>query len=147
MTLRSRLGVLQLPVAGVGVALLGSAVVRYATLPPSPPGSDGFVEGLALLFLYVVALVGLTTTALGLAIPPGDNVGVRFSRRQRGLFVASAAAAVGSVLAPLFALPVLAAPGVSPDASVSAVVWLWLGLLAAAVLALAAGLGWRALEA
>jgi hypothetical protein len=143
MTLRSVLGSLQLPVAGLGVLLVVRSVVELQTLPQSPPGSDGFVEGLAVLFLFVIAWVGLVLVAVGLAIPPGDGVGVRFTRWQRRLFVAAAGLAVASVVLPLVLWSVVLASGLSP----STVVLVWFGLMAAAVIALVGGVGWRAGQA
>ena len=142
MSFRSRLGVLQLPVAGFGLLVVGMAVNQLLTLPPSPPGSDGFVEGLALFFLAVFAWGGFVVAALGFAIPPGDNFGIRFGRWQRRLFVGAAACALGSVVAPLAAWWVLASTRFGVDVVFGA----WIGLSVAAVVALVGGLGWRVAE-
>lgn len=139
MNLRSLLGSLQLPVAGVGFLLVAVSAVELLALPPSPPGSDGFVEGLAALLLFVAAWAGFFLAAVGLAIPPGDGFGVRFTRWQRRLFVAAAALAVASAAVPVVALTLVVTLGLPP----SVVVLLWLGLMAAAVLALVGGVGWR----
>ena len=80
MGLRFRLGFLRLPVAGFDVLGVAMAVNRLSTLPPSPPGTDDFVEGLAIFFLYVLGFTGFAVAALGFAIPPGDDFGIRFDR-------------------------------------------------------------------
>ena len=143
MSVRSRLGVLQLPLAGFGLLVVAWAVSQLLTLPPSPPDSDGFVEGLAIFFLAASGFVGFVFVALGLAIPPGDNFGIRFTRWQRRLFVGAAIAALGSVVVPLAAWPLLASTGFGPDTAFVTGV----GLSAVAVLALVGGLGWRTAEA
>ncbi|USZ68770.1 hypothetical protein NGM10_03295 [Halorussus salilacus] len=142
MTVRSRLGVLQLPIAGLGVLVVAWTAYQFATIPPSPPESDGFVEGLVGFFLGVSAWSGFLLAALGFAIPPGDAPGIRFNRWQRRLFVGAAAAAVLSLAAPLVAL-LLPSVGVGMGVAVRT----WLVLWPAAVLALVGGLGWRAAEA
>ncbi|WP_132057597.1 hypothetical protein [Halorussus amylolyticus] len=143
MSLRSRLGVLQLPVTGVGFLGVAFAASQLSAIPPSPPDSDGFVEGLAVLLFFAVGFVGFVVAALGLAIPPGENVGIRFNRWQRRLFVGAAVAAVASLVVPFVAWPVLASTVFATEFSVLA----WLVLSLAAVSALVAGLGWRAAQA
>lgn len=143
MSFWSRLGFLQLPVAAFGLLGVAMAVNQLSTLPPSPPGSDGFVGGLAVFFLYALGFTGFVIAALGFAIPPGDHVGIRFGRWQRRLFVGAAGCALGSVIAPLAAWPLVASTRFSVDIVYGA----WVGLSAVAVLALIGGLGWRTTEA
>lgn len=139
----SRFGFLQLPIAGFGLLGVALAVSQFLTLPPPPPDGDGFVEGLAVFFLYVIGFAGFVIAALGFAIPPGDHVGIRFNRWQRRLLVGAAVCALGSVVAPLAAWPVLASTSLGVDVVFGA----WIGLSVVAVLALVGGLGWRAGEA
>lgn len=134
-SLRAIVGSLQLPIAGVGLFVLALSSWNIYTLPPSPPGSDGFVEGLAVFFLFVGILVGFTLFVVGLLVPPGPGYGVHFTRRQRWLF---AYALVGP-LAGLVATVSLAFLTTGP----------WVGNLVVvavvtAPLAVLVGLGWRA---
>jgi hypothetical protein len=142
MRLRSVLGSLQLPVAVFGFVVVGFALVGAWSVPPSPPDSEGFVEGLAYIVLYAIGICGFVTGSLGLAIPPGDGYGVQFNRWQRWLFVAAAATAVGSIAVPLFGF------GLSIGATTSLSLFLsaWFGLSVVAVCALLGGLGWRTAE-
>ncbi|MFB6234656.1 MAG: hypothetical protein ABEH81_05305 [Halopenitus sp.] len=134
------LGSLQLPVAGVGALFcLGAASTFGSLLGRTPPG-DGFVHGGALLMTYVLTAGGFALFAMGLAIPPGPGVGVRFRRAQRILFVVAAGAAVASVILPLAAFPM----ALGGDATIVLVAW---GVpTAVAILCVATGLGWRAAE-
>ena len=143
MKLRSALGSLQLPVAGLGLLVVAVSLTQLQAIPEPPPGSDGFVEGLATFFLGLLALGGFVVSSLGFAIPPGEGYGVRFGRWQRRLFVAAAVGGLASLLVPLFAWSVASATGLGPGAVVLA----WLGTLALAVLSFVAALGWRIAEA
>jgi len=143
MNLRSALGSLQLPVGGLGLLVVAVSLAQLHAIPEPPPGSDGFVEGLATFFLGLLALGGFVVSALGFAIPPGEGYGVRFGRWQRRLFVAAAVGGLVSLLVPLFAWSVVAATGVGPGVVVLA----WLGTLALAVLSFVGTLGWRIAEA
>lgn len=140
MQLRSWLGSLQLPVAGVGVALVVFAAGSIATIPEPPAGSDGFVGGLAVVFLSLIGWAGLVVAPLGLAIPPSGGYGVRFNRYQRGLFVASSAGWFLAGVIPLLGFGLLLR---QPDLMVSSL----LALATAATLSLVAGLCWRGGEA
>lgn len=140
MNVRSILGSLQIPVAVVGAALVAVAVVGTVTMPPPPPESDGFVAGLATIALYVVGWIGVLVASLGLAIPPGEGRGITFTRRQRWLFVLAAMASIGSVVVPFVAFGLLLS---NPSLMVAG----WLAIMGVAVLALFAGLGWRAAQA
>lgn len=142
MDLRSLLGSLQLPVAFAGGLAVAAAITGMAQVTPIPE-RGGLPGGLALIFLYVVAWGGVTLTALGLTIPPGDGVGIRFDRRQRALFALAAGCSVASGLLPLVVWRAFVATG--GDATV--IVVAWLAPAAVAVLSLVGGLGWRAAEA
>lgn len=140
MNVRSLLGSLQLPIAAVGTVLVVFAVGQLVTMNPPPPGSEGFVHGLALIILYVLAWVGFVVLSMGLAIPPKDGYGIAFTRRQRGLFVTAAVAAVLSAVGPFVAFGLIYS---NPTLLVSA----WLAVMSVAIIALAAGLIWRGAEA
>lgn len=142
MRVRALLGSLQLPVAGVGAVVFLGSVAALASLPPSPAG-EGFVRGLAVLVLFVGAWAGFVVAALGLAIPPGeDGVGVRFSRGQRLLLLAAGGLALASAVAPLAFWAVVVAIGLAPGTAALA----WFAVMGLAVVALLAGVGWRAAE-
>ncbi|MFC7251238.1 hypothetical protein ACFQJ5_15540 [Halomicroarcula sp. GCM10025324] len=139
MDVRSALGTLQLPVATLGLALLLVALVGIATMDPPPAGSDGFVGGLAVFFLYIVAWVGFLVLSLGLAIPPLGGYGLRFTRPQRGLFLLAGLAAFLSAVGPLVAFGlVFSNPG--------AMVLTWLAITAVGILSLVGGVVWRGVQ-
>jgi len=139
--LRRVAGSLQLPVAGVGLVVCLAAGASFASLLGNAPAEgDGFVHGAALLFAYLFAAVGYAGFATGLAIPPGPGVGVRFGRWQRRLFAVGAVGAVASLLLPLLGLP-LAYRG---DANLVVVLWAVPTLVA--LVAVPAGLVWRAVD-
>lgn len=140
MNVRSLLGSLQLPVAGLGAVLLVAALGSLLTLPPAPPESEGFVRGLAVLFLYFLAWSGFVVVALGLAIPPKGGYGISFNRYQRGLFVTAAVAAVGSAVGPFVLFGLF-------YSNAELLVYSLLGLVLVAVGSLAGGLLWRLGEA
>ncbi|KAB1193020.1 hypothetical protein GJR96_06015 [Haloferax sp. MBLA0076] len=85
-SLRAVVGSLQLPVAGLGLTIVAFTWWGAYTLPPAPPGSDGFAHGLAGFFLLLFGLVGFVLLVVGLLIPPGPGYGIDFTRRQRWLF-------------------------------------------------------------
>ncbi|WP_430504959.1 hypothetical protein [Haloparvum sp. PAK95] len=139
-TVRRVLGSLQLPVAGAGVLVCFLAASTFGSLLAETPPGDGFLHGGALLLSYVLGVGGFALFALGLAIPPGSGFGIRFRRPQRGLFLVSAVAAVASVVLPLAAFPT----ALGGDVTIVLVAW---GLpTAVAVLGVASGLLWRAVE-
>ena len=136
MNLRAALGSLQLPIAGIGALLVAVAIGGIATMPSPPPGSEGFVSGLAALFLYFVGWVGFLIMSTGLAIPPGEGYGITFDRRQRWLFVTAAVAGFLSAIGPFVAFGLLLS---NPSLMVSA----WLALMGVAIAALLLGIAWR----
>jgi len=135
MRVRALLGSLQIPVAAVGVALVLVSVGSVVTMDP-PPEGEGFVAGLALVFLYFLAWVGFLVTSFGLAIPPGDGYGVTFNRYQRGLFVIAGVAGFLSAVGPFVLFGLLYS---NPSLMGTA----WVATMGVAVLSLAAGLLWR----
>ncbi|RDZ35511.1 MULTISPECIES: hypothetical protein [unclassified Haloferax] len=138
-SLRAVLGSLQLPVAGAGVALLAFVWRTAVTMPPPPPGSDGFAHGLAGFFLLVFGVAGFVLLAGGLLIPPGPGYGVRFTRRQRWLFayaLVAPALAVGGFLATVVASSALGGLGGLAGSAVSLVAL-------TAPLAVLVGVGWK----
>ncbi|MFK8215424.1 hypothetical protein [Haloferax volcanii] len=138
-SVRAVLGSLQLPVAGAGVALLAFVWRTAVTMPPTPPGSDGFAHGLAGFFLLVFGVVGFVLLAGGLLIPPGPGYGVRFTRRQRWLFayaLVAPALAVGGFLATVVLSSALGGLGGLAGSVVSLVAL-------TAPLAVLVGVGWK----
>lgn len=135
--LRRALGSLQLPVAGLGLSSCILFLSIFASLFGRTPEGDGFVHGGALLFSYALAVAGYALFAIGLAIPPGPGVGIRFRRGQRLLFVGAAVAAVASVVLPLFLLPTALGGNANP------IFYVWVTTTSLAVLGVAGGLTWR----
>lgn len=145
MTVRSALGSLQLPIALGGALVLVWAVVQLATLPEPQAGSDGFPQGLAVLFLYVLAWAGFTASAVGFAIPPGAGYGIRFTVRQRRLFAVAAVSAIVSAVLPFVAFGLLFAASMEGNWTVVLLAW---GVPAVgAVVGYVGALGWRAGQA
>ncbi|MFC7202962.1 hypothetical protein ACFQJC_05515 [Haloferax namakaokahaiae] len=139
---RAILGSLQLPVAGVGFGLLVLTLLYANSIPPSPPQSDGFVEGLAGFFILVFGAIGFVLLVAGLLIPPGPGYGIHFTRKQRWLFAYALAAPLVGVGAFLASLTLSAAVGGLFEAAVS----VFFVALSTAPLALLAGLGWKAVQ-
>jgi hypothetical protein len=74
---------------GVGAAVLSA--FSLATMPPEPPGSDGFVSGGALLVWGALLVLSLGLAGFGVALPSlvgaGDALG--FDRLQRWTLAAA----------------------------------------------------------
>lgn len=139
MDTRSAIGSLQLPIAGLGGCLCVSAALALLSLPPSSDGSDGFLRGLAMLVVFVIAWAGFLITAIGLAIPPGPGIGIHFNRWQRRLFGITALLSVLSLVAPLVFWTVVATTGLSFGSAAMA----WLGFMVLAGIAFVTSIGWR----
>lgn len=137
MEIRSLLGSLQLPVAGIGLFVTLISLAMAFTMPPSPPDSEGFVQGLALLALYVFAWGGFVVLSLGLAIPPGEGFGIGFTRIQRGLFLVAALTAAASAIVPFAMFGLLYS---NPELLAMSL----LALFAVALLTFTTSLAWRA---
>jgi len=133
---RSILGSLQLPIAGLGGLLLVLSLSSLVSMPAPPPGSDGFVGGLATPVLYVLAWVGFLGLSLWLSIPVGSGFGIAFTRGHRGLFLLAARAALLSAFGPfvLFGL-IYSNPSLMGLA--------WLVCMGVAVLAFFVAVLWR----
>lgn len=138
---KSLVGLLQLPVAIIGGLLCLGAIATILTLPPSPE-DEGFVRGLAVIFLFIIAWAGFVTAALGLAIPPADGIGVQFNSWQRRLFLAAAGLAILSAISPLIFWTVVTATGLS----LGSIALAWLVTMGLALLSFVIGLGWRIAE-
>lgn len=74
----------------IGLVILGGGVtvltVRYlATLPPPPPGSDGFAHGMAALFggAIILGSLGVATATIILPTLLGRDDPLGFNRWQR----------------------------------------------------------------
>ena len=139
MDVRSALGSLQLPVVAVGLALVVFAVGGIVSMDPPPAGSEGFVGGLAVLFLYFLAWVGFLVLSLGLAIPPLNGYGLRFTRAQRALFVLAGLAGLVSAVGPFVAFGLIYS---NPGLMVTA----WVATVGVGILALLTGLVWRGVQ-
>lgn len=140
MKVRALLGSLQVPIAAIGLLGVAAAVGGIVTLDPPPAGSEGFLSGLAILFLYFLGWMGFLVLALGLAIPPGDGYGITFNRYQRGLFVVAAVGALASAVGPFVAFGLVYS---NPSLLFNS----WLVITSVAVLSLVGGLVWRGVEA
>lgn len=126
-----------LAVAGAGVA--GLTVVELATMPPSPPGSDGFVGGMAVIVGSAVIVLGLGLAALSLALPAllgrADPLG--FGRHQRlALRAAGALVVVGAALGIAYGYLTMLPLGVL----------VWLAFVALAAVIAGVALVWRLAE-
>ena len=82
-------------VGGVGVA--GATVFKLATMPPPPPGSDGFAHGMAAIFggLILVASLGVAAVSVVLPAVLGREDPLGFGRYQRLALKAAGALVVG----------------------------------------------------
>lgn len=138
MTIKSMVGSLQLPIAGLGTILCVSALTTLMSLPPSPPG-EGFVRGLALVVLFITAWAGFVIASLGLAIPPGDTVGIQFNRWQRRLFLLAGALAVLSAATPLVFWVIVG----STNFSLGSAGLAWVIVMGLAILSLGSSIVWR----
>jgi hypothetical protein len=134
------LGTLQLPVAGLGTLLVAFSIGSILTTSSPAPEGEGFVSGLAILFLYFLAWIGFLILSFGLSIPPGDGFGVTFNRYQRGLFIVAAGAGLLSAVGPFVAFGLLLS-------DTSLMVNSLLALMGVALLSLLVGLLWRAIQA
>ena len=70
-------------VVGVGVA--GATAFELATMPPPPPGGDGFAHGMAAIFggLILVASLGVAAVSVVLPAVLGRDDPLGFDRYQR----------------------------------------------------------------
>lgn len=139
MRLRSAVGALQLPVIGIGFLLLVFSIGQLLLLEPPPATGDGFVSGLAVLILYVLAWIGFVVMSIGFAIPPADGRGISFNRYQRALFITAAVSAVLSAIGPFIGFALLYS---DPDLFVAS----WVALMGIAVIAFFGGLSWRGIQ-
>ena len=145
MNFRSALGSLQLPVAAIGALLVAFAVSGVLSLASAPaPDGEGFVRGLAVVFLYVIGLLGFVVFALGLAIRPGEGRGVSFRRHQRQLLFAGAGATAAALLLPLVAFGVLYGAALEGG---QLPLYLWGLLHVVGALSVGTALAWRGTEA
>lgn len=138
-SLRAILGSMQLPVAGLGLVVLGATWWWFRNLPPSPPGSDGFVEGLAGIFLLVFGLAGYALFVAGLLIPPGPGYGIQFTRKQRWLFAYALVVPVVGVVVFFSSIAMSAAVGGASEPLLT----VFFVIVPTAPLAVVVGLGWK----
>ncbi|ELZ80936.1 hypothetical protein C453_18405 [Haloferax elongans ATCC BAA-1513] len=137
--LRVALGSLQLPIAGIGAALVAFSLWNVYTLPPPPPESDGFVQGLAGFFFLIITLSGFVLAAVGLLVPPGPGYGINFTRGPRLLFVYALVAPVAGGIA--FLAPIVV--GFGAGGVIEWAFTLSFLVIASAPLAILLGLGWK----
>jgi hypothetical protein len=122
-------------VGGGGLVGLG-VLVGLATMPPPPPGSDGFVSGLAYIFGGAIAVFALGAAALGVALPTllGTDDRLGFGRFQRLALKAAGALFGGGLLVGL-------AFGLATEMQFGVFVWLVAILLS--IVVVVATVGWR----
>jgi hypothetical protein len=73
MSLRRYFGVVRGLLLLVGIALFVVGLDAVASTSPSPPESDGFVEGLAYIFALISGVSGLVVAQIGYALPAGTG--------------------------------------------------------------------------
>lgn len=123
-----------------GLIVAAGIVSELASMPEPPPDSDGFPQGMALLFGTVFAVVAVGAAGLGVALPAllGTDDPLGFSRHQRlGLKAAGVLIAGGFVLGVAIAVASAFELGVV----------LWLLAILVAVLLILVVLAWRLVEA
>jgi hypothetical protein len=126
----------------VGGGLLFAVGVAYTllTLEQPPPGSDGFVTGLAYVFGGAVLLLALGATGLGVALPSilGTDDALGFGRSQRLVLKAAGVLFVGGFLVGV---------GVAATVGFQFGLLSWFVAIVFGVLAVGVALGWRLVEA
>ncbi|MGM0592447.1 MAG: hypothetical protein ACQETI_12640 [Halobacteriota archaeon] len=95
------LGVVRFVLVAAGAVLSVGTIYTLVTIPPAPPGSDGFVTGMAYLFGGIILVLSLGATGLGIALPTlvGANDPLGFNRYQRGILKVASVCFVGGFLA------------------------------------------------
>lgn len=90
---------LVLVVAGAGCGVV--AIRALVTIPPAPPGSDGFVTGGAYLLWGALSVLSLGVAGFGVALPTflGADDALGFNRHQRGLLKVAGWTLTGGLLA------------------------------------------------
>lgn len=73
MSLHRYLGLVRGLLIVVGGGLFVAGLDAVASLPPSPPQSDGFIEGLTYLFALLLGVGGLLAVQVGYALPAGTG--------------------------------------------------------------------------
>ncbi|MFC6731130.1 MULTISPECIES: hypothetical protein [unclassified Haladaptatus] len=142
MSLRERIGALQVPVALLAVMSLVSILGEMHTLVTGP--DQGFPGGLALLLAYAIAWVSFVALAFIFAVPTTHPWAIQFSRPQRLLFLTSGIASIASLLLPFSMFTIALALGLS---DLSLVGNAWLLAMVVAVGTFVGGLCWRLGEA
>lgn len=121
-------------VVGVGVA--AATVYQLATMPPPPPGSDGFAHGMAAIVgsVVIVLSLGLATVSVVLPALLGRADPLGFGRHQRlALKVAGVLVVGGFVVGVTFGLLTILPFGVL----------VWLAFVALAACVVVVTLAWR----
>lgn len=137
---RYALTAVRILLAGGGLVVAIATIHALATLSPPPPGSDGFVTGMAFLGGSVLVVLAAGAASLGVVLPTvlgaADPLG--FGRGQRRLLKGAAGTAGGGFLLGL-------AVGLASELQYGLI--LWLGLLLLATLVVCLAVAWRAAEA
>jgi hypothetical protein len=127
---------LRVVLVGGGGAVAAVVLFGLATMPSPPPGSDGFLSGLAYIFGSVVVVLALGAAALGVALPSllGADDRLGFGRWQRRLLKGAGA---------LFGGGLLVGFAVGSATEMQYGFFVWLLVLFLAVLVVVATVGWR----
>jgi len=139
-TTEGLLTVARLLLVGIGIGVAALTAQTLVTMPPPPPDSDGFAHGMAAIFGGVIIVLSLGLAAVGVILPTalGQNDRLGFNRWQRyALKGAGVLIGGGLVLALALGFVVELQYGI----------FLWLGLVVAAVVVVGVTLAWRLLEA
>jgi hypothetical protein len=73
MSLRRYFWIVRALLLLVGGGLFVAGLDAVASTSPSPPESDGFVEGLAYIFALISGVTGLVVAQIGYALPAGTG--------------------------------------------------------------------------
>lgn len=141
---------LQSALTGLGV-LVAVAGASIAASIETPPGGADIPTGFATLFAWGLTGIGIAVFALGLVIMNDSGMGSFFSHSQRRVIRLGAGFILLAALLPFVAillLPLLfgmLGPGGlgQPDALLSNVIMVWLGIATLGGLGVVGGVVWR----
>ena len=94
------LGAVRFALVAGGTVVAGAVLYSLLTLPPEPPGGEGFVTGLAYVFGGFIVVFALGAAGLGVVLPTvlGADDPLGFGRYQRGLLKVAGGCFVGGFL-------------------------------------------------
>lgn len=142
--------VLQAALTGVGLLVAVAGAMLAASIDV-PPGGGDIPTGFAMLFSWGLTAVGIAVFALGLVIMNDSGLGAFFAHAQRRVIRIGGGFILLAALLPFVALLLLpvfygmlgpTGPG-QPDAVLSNVVMVWLGIATLGGLGVAGGVSWR----